>query len=472
MPNPISRALRQASESVPGQRPVRLPWQEPTLGERTAETLDTLADASAQAPDRLSRFNDRMTRRAQQAKRSARDTLASARDQTADTLGDAQSAAQDQLSQLTTQTSDQLDDLRQSARDRARTLKQRASERGAAAVQTASRAQRKLADQASNVAQQTQSTLTASSPSPSPLQRLGNLVGARALLPSPNDGYDTGDDTGDAGDAGNAAQRAEWSAERAERASRAASGAAAQMADALNRIVRSRGDGGLRATIQEETPSDVEIRVDEAAQSPLIRAADAVARVVAAAGETVYDYSGGHYGLEPVDAGELRRERQREKRKARPVTIIEGRYTGDKTSDKVEAKASGKSRTPLLLLGLALGVGAVGVAYTQRGRLRPLYDQVMARIRSRQTTTTERLATPRRSGPPTPTPAFNQVVSGQLIGSAAPAGASSAASSAASRAATATASTVASDGAAASASDGVARTYVAGEPPMQSPPAP
>src|SRR6476620_5957863 len=126
VPNPIQRMLRQASESMPGQRAVRFPWQEPTLGERAAATLDALADASVEAEDRLAALNDQTTRRAQEAKRT-----------TAEAMAGAASAAQETAQQLTAQAADQTADLRETTRKRARRFRRRAAERGVIAAETA-----------------------------------------------------------------------------------------------------------------------------------------------------------------------------------------------------------------------------------------------------------------------------------------------------------------------------------------------
>jgi hypothetical protein len=432
MPNPIQRMLRQASESVPGQRPIRLPWQEPTPGERAAEKLDALADSTVVAEDQLNRFNDRTTQRAQVAKRAGAGAIGNVRDRLQRNLGYTQSTAQDQINTLHERAADQAEDLRSTTRDRARLFKRHASERASDVAETATHARRTLSDQANAIWQEGDDE--------------GGLhqAGARYVA-------------GDA-DASVAAARAAQSAMRAEVASRRAVGAASQMAGALNRILQARGNGELRAVVEEETPTDVEIRVGEAAESPLMRAADAVARVLAAAGGTIYDYSGGHYGIEPVSADELRKERKREKRNARPVAIIEGHYAGDKAA---EVETKGRSRTPLLIAGLAFGLAAVGVAYTQRSRLLPLLDQVMAQVQGQRTSVAPRTSPRITAGPPTPTPSFNRVTSGQLIQSGSPAAtvapATSTRSAPAAPSAPSTTPTVAS-------SDGTERTYVAGEP--------
>jgi hypothetical protein len=210
--------------------------------------------------------------------------------------------------------------------------------------------------------------------------------------------------------------RAARSADRAEWASQQAIGAANRITDALNRVLDARGQGVAQVAVKEEAPKDIAIRVGDAAESPLMRAADAVARVLAAAGGTIYDYSGGHYGLEPVDAHDLRRERKREQRAARPVATVESHHDGD------TAAARAKRGSPIpLLVALAAGVGAVGVAYSQRGKLRPLWDQLMTRLPRQYTTMPEPRVLNVPSGPPTPTPSFNRVVSGQLMESQPPA---------------------------------------------------
>jgi hypothetical protein len=421
--------LLQASEAMPGQRAVRFPWQEPTLGERAAATLDALADASVEAEDRLAAFNDQSTRRVQDAKRT-----------TGEAMADAASSAQETAQQLGAQAADQATDLRETTNQRARLFKRRASERGAAAAEIAAQAQRALGEQFS----------------------AARLQGARLLAPGDANAYQLPPDLTDAAD------RAARSAERAELASQRAVGAASQIAGALDRILQARGDGNLRAVVEQQKPAGVEIRVGDAAESPLNRAADAVARVLAAAGGTLYDYSDGQYGLQPVGADDLRRERKREKRNARPVAIIEGRYAGEK-APKPEKQGS---RVPMLLGGLALVGAAVGVAYTQRDRFRPLFDQVMAQVQGLRDARTPRTAPRIPSGPPSPTPAFNRVVSGQLIETPSPALSATAtrARSATTSATSATTPTV-TQRPSASSSDGAERAYVAGEP-TQVPPQP
>ena len=246
--------------------------------------------------------------------------------------------------------------------------------------------------------------------------------------------------------------RAARSAERAEWASRQAINASNEIAGALTRLLETRGvGGGAHVGIEEETPNDIEIRVGEAAHGPLMRAADAVARTIAAAGGTIHDYSGGHYGLEPVRAEDLRRERKREKRSAHPVAIIEGHYTGDRAL----AREKKGSRIPLLLV-LAFGVAAVGVAYAQRGRLRPLLDRVVEQLRGRNTSMPEPKVLDVSSDAPTPTPSFNRVVSGQLIEATPPAAASASAPRAS------TTSAAASAGVAES-TDSSSHTFTAGD---------
>lgn len=260
MPNAIQRMLERSRDAVPNQRAIRLPWQQPTFGERVAGTLDTLADQAA-------------------------------------SLG----SSADNEGVMTPAASSDSDEP---------TAAVRASERATAAA----------------------NQLTAA------LNRLVSLQSSRAAH-----GSDVG--TG-------------------------------------------------------EAPSDIEIRMGNAAEGPLARATEALARAVAAAGETLYDYSEGHYGMAPLDAGDVRREWKREREHAKPVTIIEGHYASEKRG----------SRLPAILVGLAAMAGLAGVAYIQRSRIQPLISQATDFVRQMQQRVTTRTAkTTRQAAAPSPTPLATQI---------------------------------------------------------------
>jgi hypothetical protein len=177
------------------------------------------------------------------------------------------------------------------------------------------------------------------------------------------------------------------------RASERATAAANQLTAALNRLVSLQSSRATRDSDagKDEAPSDIEIRMGNAAEGPLARATEALARAVAAAGETLYDYSEGHYGLAPLDAGDVRREWKKEREHAKPVTIIEGHYASEKRG----------SRLPAILVGLAAVAGLAGVAYTQRSRLQPLISQATEFVRQTQQRVTTRMAktTPQVAAP-------------------------------------------------------------------------
>lgn len=165
---------------------------------------------------------------------------------------------------------------------------------------------------------------------------------------------------------GQAADRAVGSAERAEQAAERTVVAAAQVAALVERLTSGSGKLPVESSA---APNGIEIRVGEAAQSPLTRAADALARAVSAVGGTVHDYSGGRYGLEPVNAKELRHERKKERDQARPVAIIEERYAS--------SGAKGRRRTPTIAVLLGVVAGATALAIWQRRRLQAAASQAI-----------------------------------------------------------------------------------------------
>lgn len=154
-------------------------------------------------------------------------------------------------------------------------------------------------------------------------------------------------------------QRAEDAADRAELAAGSAAEIAGQLAALVERLLgaRTATSGG-----PPDHPDEVEVRVGEATPGPLARLTDAVARVVDAVAGTVYDYSGGQYGMAPLTGGDVRHERDRERKRAEPVAIIE---------EPVTVQEPGRSRLPLILLVLALAA-AVGVGIWRRDRAREL----------------------------------------------------------------------------------------------------
>jgi hypothetical protein len=162
------------------------------------------------------------------------------------------------------------------------------------------------------------------------------------------------------------AEGAVGSAERAERAAERTAVAAAQVAALVERLTSGSGKLPVESSA---APNGIEIRVGEAAQSPLTRAADALARAVSAVGGAVHDYSGGRYGLEPVNAKELRHERKKERDQARPVAIIEERHAS--------GAAKGRGRTPIIAVILGVVAGATALAIWQRRRLQAAASQAM-----------------------------------------------------------------------------------------------
>jgi hypothetical protein len=162
-------------------------------------------------------------------------------------------------------------------------------------------------------------------------------------------------------------------ADRAEQAADRVVSAANELSDVVGRLMGRLGHGNLPAALTKQ-PDEIEVRVGEAAESPLTRAADAVVRAVESVGGTLYDYSAGRYGMPPLTAQELRQERKKESKEARPVAIIEGRYTG---------APRGRRGFPWLVL-LAVGAGlaaAIAVSLWQRRRLQQATSQAIERGR-------------------------------------------------------------------------------------------
>ena len=173
---------------------------------------------------------------------------------------------------------------------------------------------------------------------------------------------------------------------------------------------------------QEEPPLDVEIQVGETAQGPLARVANTFARTISAAGEAVYDYSGGQYGLHPLDAKELRHEWQHEQKKernrARTAAVVEVR----------DRSSGGQRRAWLPVVGGLVGilVGATVLAIWQRHRLQAAGTQAVALgRRAAQQIQQQRAGRSTQPPPPhesmagdyAPTPAFDRIVRGEMLSS-------------------------------------------------------
>lgn len=125
---------------------------------------------------------------------------------------------------------------------------------------------------------------------------------------------------------------------------------------------------------QEEPPLGVEIQVGEVTQSALARVANTFARTISAAGEAVYDYSGGQYGLHPLDARELRHEWKHEQKKERERTRTAAAVkVRDRSSD-------GRRRAwlPVVVGLVGILVGATVLAIWQRRRLQAAGIQAVA----------------------------------------------------------------------------------------------
>jgi hypothetical protein len=363
VPNTIQRKLQQAQEAIPGQRRVRLPWQQPTLGERAAATVGTVADTSGEVEARTKASLRETRSRARGLFRSARGRAE-----------EAQERASAQLEETRARVGERLADVGEQAQiAQARTAEQvegtRKRVRGAAG--------RRLA-----------ALRAATQPSPA-----GAPEGEAWLIPDETGGV--------AEEMLSPVDRAAASAARAERASQRATTAANQMIAALNRIASLQTRTQAQVTGPQGSPTDVEIRVGEATESPLMRAADAVARAVIAAGETVYDYSDGHYGRTPVKATDIRHEREKERERAQPVAIIEGHY------ERAGEKQGGRGRIVGIVGAVAALAAIAAVVFSQRQRI----QQLIAR----------RAPTPSQAqpwvptGPISPTPTFDRVTRGELL---------------------------------------------------------
>lgn len=349
MPNSTQRALEQARDRIPGQRRVRLPWQQPTLGERTADVLNTLAD------------------------RAGDFTLQGSLEQARDAIpGRRRIRLPWQRPTASERAADALDSLAENASDlgdRAGAAQAVAAARAQSALTRLREMQAQLADQLAAARERVTSATAESMPA-----RPGSVF-ERGAAPAEDDATD----------------RAASSAQQAERAADRAATAASQVVALLDRLLTRVTSPGVTAVAEAQEPTDVEIRLGEAANSPLVRAADALARVLEAAGASIYDYSGGHYGMEPVNAADLRRERKREHDKARPVAIIEEHYKGD--------ERQGGSWLPMAGLILGVGAGLLGIAVWQRRRLQDAATQALATGRRTVQQVQQRVSGPSRNLP-------------------------------------------------------------------------
>lgn len=414
MPNPTQQVLEQARDAIPGQRRIRLPWQSPTLGERAADVVDTLADRAGDfsLQDTLQQARDVIPGRRPRIRMPwQRPTTADRAAGALQTLTDGASDLGDRASTMYTQTLGRTQFARDATIDRTQALSGTARDRSREVVNNARNRSREVASAARDRLGDAQARLA-----DQVAAARDRVASAAAEIAANSTGATP--TTGIAAIGSAPADRAVASAEQAERAADRAAVAANQVASLLDRLLTryNRADGAP-ATGGDE-PTDVEIRIGEAAQSPLSRAADAIARAVEAAGETVYDYSGGHYGMAPIDASELRRERKRELGKARPVAIIEGHYN--------DGKRDGGSWLPVAALILGVGAGVLGIAVWQRRRLQAAAAQALATGRRTLHQVQQQVAGPSRdlpsdvSGQVRPdrfasTPAFDRVVRGELL---------------------------------------------------------
>jgi hypothetical protein len=156
---------------------------------------------------------------------------------------------------------------------------------------------------------------------------------------------------------------------------------------------------------QDTAPGDGEIEVRAVGQGPLARLTSALGRAVTAAGEALYDYSGGEYGLHPMDAAEIRHERKR----PRPVAVVEVRESGE--------EHRGRAWLPVVGGILGIVVGAAVVAIWQRRRLQSAAQQAVAlgrRARQQAHALTSQATGPHHAGHAvlSPTPAAGQMVRG------------------------------------------------------------
>ncbi len=124
-----------------------------------------------------------------------------------------------------------------------------------------------------------------------------------------------------------------------------------------------------KTTRQREEAADAakDERVDAA--EPVVEAEPGtLERMLTFIGETLYDYSGGAYGMQPPPLRTLRRARKQTEREVRVAA-----RANDATDD---APRRGALRLPLIILGLLVGGGAIAIAVLQREQLRAAAIQV------------------------------------------------------------------------------------------------
>lgn len=199
-------------------------------------------------------------------------------------------------------------------------------------------------------------------PDPMPARRVFHLPWRSAVSDAPDAQVDVLGDVLTSAPANVPDLRAEDAADRAERAAGRASDIADQLAALVERLLGARSARPADQIDQAGPADEVAVHVGEATPGPMTRVADAVARVVDAVAGTVYDYSGGRYGVAPLTSGDVRHERDRERKRAEPVAIIEEPDT---------EQESGRSWLPLIALLVALAA-AVGVGIWRRDRAREL----------------------------------------------------------------------------------------------------
>jgi hypothetical protein len=205
-------------------------------------------------------------------------------------------------------------------------------------------------------------------PDPMPARRVFRLPWRSAASDTPDTQIDVLADALTSAPADVPDQRVEDAADRAERAAGRASDIADQLAALVERLLGARG----AAQVDRARPADeVAAHVGEATPGPMTRVAGVVARVVDVVAGTVYDYSGGRYGVAPLTSGDVRHERDRERKRAEPVAIIEEPDT---------ERESGRSWPPLIAFLIALAA-AVGVVIWRRDRARELAGVAAARGR-------------------------------------------------------------------------------------------
>ncbi len=157
-----------------------------------------------------------------------------------------------------------------------------------------------------------------------------------------------------------------------------------------------------------ESADDLDIQVRAVGRGPLTRLAGAIGRAVTAVGEALYDYSGGEYGLHPVEAAEVRHERKRPK----PVAVVEVREQSETRWSRAWLPIAGG------ILGVAVGVTVVAI--WQRRRLQTAARQAVEmgrRAKQQAQALTGQVMGAREASHAerTPTPDADQVARGELL---------------------------------------------------------